>query len=218
VIAPTVRMVDLDPEAFAHVERVLSSRDRSAPAAVTVLHDGRRALRVVHNATGELDVALADAGVDDDRAAQAAELRMRLGVDSVTFVDRSRLDDLGRELVALGRTCSDQGELLWRARELWSSHPAIAIDPPPGPSRWPAVAARLRSLDDGSWIEVVATRAGGAEPWRLAARVEAGLLVEITSAPPAGPVAWRVEAPLATLDAVLLADDPLAALDAAGAP
>lgn len=207
MISPQVRIVDVDPAGFAWLNRLLAASDLAGAGTVTVLHDGGRVVRAVHSGTG--DVAFGAATVD---VAAPAALRHRLGADHLVLLDRSALPDLAAAVAGLGRSCATQPELLWRAREAWNACPGVVQDPPPAPSRWPAVAARLAAVADGAWVVATCT---GAPAWRLAARVEGGALVEITSAVPEdATVHLSLTATAESWEAVLSSDDPLAALEA----
>ncbi|MDQ1437162.1 MAG: hypothetical protein QOK43_791 [Acidimicrobiaceae bacterium] len=195
MIDPGVAIVDVDPEAFAHLNAVLSKRDRSGPSSVTVVHDGIESV-------GDL-----------------ASLRQAHGVDEVVLLDRRGLDDLSGQLVELARQTDDQGDLLVQCRQAYVGHWAVTIVPPPattnavgsgpaeGESGWAPVQRLLASVPDGQWVAAMAGE------WSLAAQVRGGRIVRITSDWPADAVmAASLRGPVAAFDEVLSAPDPLAAL------
>lgn len=187
MIDPAVAIEDVDPAAFAHLNEVLSRRDRAAAAtSKTIVHDGVEAL-------GDLDA-----------------LRQEHGVDELVLLDRRGLDDLSAQLVEAARQTDDQGELLARCRQVYVNHPAVSFVPVPpaeGPGAWGAVQQVLDSVPDGQWVRAEA----GA--WVLAAQVREGRIVRITSEPPEGSVnAVSLRGAVSDFDAVLAAEDPLAEL------
>ena len=186
MIDPSVAVEDVDPEAFAHVNAVLSRRDRSTQSSVTVVHEG----------VGSL--------------AEAEAVRERHGVDQAVLLDRRGLDDLSEQLVALARSTRDQGELLAGCRQAYLDHWAVTVVPAPSSSdAWSPVRRLLESVPDGEWIEVAAGE------WTLAAQLRDGSIVRITSRPPEGARrAVRVEGSVEDLDAVLSAANPLGELRA----
>lgn len=207
MIDARVRIVDLEPDGFSWLNGRLSSRDRWG-GEVSVLHDGTRVVSVA----GPAGDAVAHGDAVGDPAALAASVADASGAELVTVIDRRVLDELSSSLVDLGRSCRSQGELLWRARELWNTHPGVVAVPAPEPSRWPAVEALLAAVPDDRWI-VARARREGSPPMVLAGRVRDGLIVEVTSAePPVEAVAALLETDAATIEQVIAADDPLAAL------
>ena len=181
MISPAVRTRDVDPDAMAWLNRVLAGRDRRIRRTLTVVHAAGRVTAV----TGDGDPAVATGDPVDDPAALAAALREAGAYDEVVVVDAPALEELSADLVDLGRRCTSQAELLWRARELWNTHPAVAQSPAPRPSRWPALADRLAAVPDGTWIRVGVSLDDG-RVHVLAVLVEGGVVTELTSNVPAG--------------------------------
>lgn len=208
MIAPDIQIVDVDPDGLAFVNAALSERDRAVAPGVTVLHDGRRVVRIA--ASGEVPLQVGQS--IDDPAVTAARIREATGAPSVTMVDECRLDDLSAALVELGRACSSQGELLWRARELWNNHAAIVQVPAPSLSRWRGVSDLVTRVQDGQWIVMRICR-NGERVWTFAAMVERGVVVKITSAePPPERTAVALEVEADRLRAILTAPNPLTRL------
>lgn len=186
MIDPRVAIEDIDPEAFAHINAVLSRRDRSTQSSATVVHGGVGSL-------GDVEA-----------------LRRAHGVDELVLLDQAGLDDLSARLVDIARQADNQGDLLVRCRQAYVDHWAVTIVPPPAPpTGWAPVQLLLASVPDHHWIEV---QAGD---WVLAAKVEGGRVVRITSVPPPDANrAVRLEGTVEDFDAVLLAPDPWAELEA----
>lgn len=184
MIDPRVAIEDVDPDAFAHINAVLSRRDRSTQSTVTVVHDGVGSL-------GDVEA-----------------LRREHGVDELVLLDRAGLDDLSARLVGIAKQTDNQGDLLVRCRQAYVDHWAVTVVPPPAPpTGWAPVQALLASVPDHHWIEV---QAGD---WVLAAEVEGGRVVRITSSPPPeAPRAVRWDCTVDELDTVLSAPDPWAEL------
>jgi hypothetical protein len=197
VIDPAVRIEDVDPAALAHLNAVLSRRDRQAKSTLTVLHEDGRVVRS------------SPPGVSDQDLAHPESLLARHGVDEVVLLDARGLDELSARLVELARQTDDQGVLLSRCRDAYLTSWAVQVFPPPGPSLWPPVQAVLDQVPDGDWVRVEAGE------FALAAEVRGGRLVRITSDPPVhARVAIAVRGAVEDVDAVLLSDDPLAAMRA----
>jgi hypothetical protein len=197
VIDPAVRIEDVAPAAFGHLNAVLSQRDRQSRTTLTVLHEDGRVIRSTPPGVTDADLADPDA------------LRSRHGVDEVVLLDNRGLDELSARLVELARQTTDQGSLLSACRDAYLASWAVQVHPAPGPSAWPAVQAVLDQVPDGDWIKVEAGE------FTLAAEVRGGRLVRITSDPPArARVAIAVRGAVEDVDAVLLSDDPLAAMRA----
>lgn len=187
MIDPAVAVEDVDPEAFAHMNAVLSRRDRSTQSTVTVVHEGV------------------------ETVADTEVLRQRHGTEQVVLLDRRGLDDLSAQFVALAKSTEDQGELLARCRQAYLGHWAVTVAPAPSDASdpWAPVRRLLESVPDGEWVEVVAGE------WVLAAELRRGNIVRITSRPPGGATrALRVEGSVDDLDAVLSAANPLGELRA----
>lgn len=193
MIDPKVLIEDVDPDAFAHLNKVLSARDRRARTTLTVLHEDGNVVQATRP-----DVA----DVSDPE-----KLRVEHGVDEVVLLDRRGLDDLSARLVDLARSTDDQGRLLSACRDVYLAHWAVTVVPRPGPSRWPVVRDAMASVPDGAWL------VAEADSFTLAAEVRGGRIVRITSYPPEGAhTEMRLHGTLADIDDVLLADDPLAFL------
>jgi hypothetical protein len=208
VIAPDVQMVELDSEGVAFINAVLSARDRNSDRGVMVLHNGAEVIRVAGH-VGEPAVLGMPVG---EPSVTAERLRQLTGAATLTLVDSRLVDSLSDDLVELGRACATQGELLWRARDLWNRHAAVAQAPEPRASRWPDVEELLRRVGDGQWV-VLRLRRSEETEWVFAARVEAGVISKITSVPPsAEDVSVTVELDVDQFRSMLEAPDPLAIL------
>lgn len=195
MIDPRVRIEDVDPDAFAHLNKVLSQRDRQGPNTLTVVHDNGRVVQATMP------------GITDDDIRDLEELGRQHGVDEVVLLDRRGLDDLSAQLVELARSTDDQGVLLSQTRDVYLGHWAVTVVPPPGPSRWPALREALNAVPDGAWL------VAEADDFKLAAQVRGGRIVRITSYPPDGAhIAVTLRSTVDDVDAVLLADDPLGEL------
>ena len=198
MIDRAVAVEDVDPDAFAHVNAVLSRRDRSTESSVTVVLD--------------------DVGTLTDVEGLCAQHGAEPG-DGLVLLDRSGLDDLSARFVELAKQTDDQGLLLARCRQAYLDHPAVTrLSPLPalGPAAptigWAEVQSLLDGIPDGEWIEVVAG------DWVLAAEIQNGSIVRITSRPPGEATrALRVQGSVDDLDAVLSAANPLGELRARAA-
>lgn len=185
VIDPGIAIEDVDPDALARVNAALSSRDRAQRATKTIVHDGVEAL-------GDLEA-----------------LRREHDVDELVLLDRTRLDDLSAEFVDAARATDDQGDLLARCRQIYVNHPAVTLVPCPaaGGPGWGPVQRLLRSIANGRWITVLVGE------WKLAAEINGGRIVRITSSPPEGAVnAVALRGSVDDLDAVLSAPNPIGEL------
>ncbi|MGI8794390.1 MAG: hypothetical protein ACR2H3_14655 [Acidimicrobiales bacterium] len=211
MIHPGVAIVDVEPDGFSAVCVALARRDLAATQTVSVAHRSGVVRAIVHSVDGLLPGPFDP--VEDPRAT-AVTLRSRFDADTVVVIDEEQLGDLSAQLTELGRTCDSQGELLWRARQLWHEHPAVVTVPAPSPPRWLLVAEILASVPDGEWVVLRAERAERG-PFVLAGQVDQGLLVRITSVEPPDGVAIEVTAALGVFEAVLGSSDPYAQLRAA---
>ena len=209
MIAPDVKMVDLDPVGFGWVCSVITRRDRARRSGLTVLHESGHVVRVVHSTDGDLDAWHEPFANASERA---HELLALAGVEEVTMLDRSGLDDLSAALVDAARRSPTQPEMLWACADAYRSHPAVALAPEREPSPWPAIAAAARSLGPHAWVDLVAHDDSGDVVTRLTAELRDGVVVLLTSTPPAMEPVVHVDIAQRDLEAALLAPDPLAHL------
>jgi hypothetical protein len=168
VIAPGIRMEDLDEGGFALLEELVSRRDLGGGPELHVLHESGRVVSMLHTVHGPLpgphqDVAPAD----------APHLRAAHGVDRVVLLDADAFDaveDPG--LVALD---VPQPTLFATQVERFWSSPAVIADPEPVRTSWPSLARALEELGAG-WVLLVVDDA-----IRLQGRLEAGLLTSVST-------------------------------------
>jgi hypothetical protein len=195
VIDPAVRIEDVDPVGFARLNAALARRDAQTRSTLTVIHRAG----VVNQAS-----APNVSDIDDPDALRAAH-----GVDEVVLLDQDGLDDLSARLADAARHAVDQAGLLAACRQIYLDHWAVTVVPRPGPSRWAPVEELVAAVPDGGWL------VGRDECWTVAAQVQGGRIVRITSHPPEDAhVVLTMQGTAADTDAVLLAEDPLTELRA----
>ena len=182
MIAPGLRVVDVEPDGFGVLNDLVSRYDRPAAAELHVLHDRGAVLRVVHTLAGP--VAEHDAHLGDDLTAAAAALRRRTGVDRVVLVDRDGLSELSHPLAACGAPDVDQPTAFRRSHELFWASAAVVTDPePPSGTSWLALEDHLRALGDDYWA-LLAGYDGDRCAFTLLARFRTGQLTDLTSLQP----------------------------------
>ncbi len=155
MIAPDLRMVDLDPTGFPWLCGLLARRDRTPTPSLQVLHDGGRVLNVVHTVRGRQP---GHREPFDDPHARAAELLASTDVERVVLIDRSELDNLWAEIEAFARPEVTQPELLWASNDRFWSHPAVVTAPAAPRSPYPWVHGWFSSLGPDWWGLVGAWR------------------------------------------------------------
>ena len=183
MIAPDIRVVDVEPDGFGVVCALASTYDRPTRGELHVLHDAGRVLRVVHTLTGPTSEHREPLG--DDLPARAAQLRERAGVDRVVLVERSGFLALAGDLAAVGPATLDQPTVFRRSNAVFWSSPAVVTDPAPpdtGPS-WERLEAHLRSLGADYW-GLLAGYDGDRCAFTLVGRFVSGRLVHLTSLTP----------------------------------
>jgi len=168
VIAPGIRMEDLDDGGFALLEEHVSRRDLGGGPELHVLHESGRVVSVLHTADGPLPGPHADV-----TAADAPRLRAEHGVDRVVLLDADAFD--ATEDVALVGLDVPQPTLFATQVERFWSSPAVITDPAPVLARWPELAEALKRVGDGSVLLVVD------DAIRLHGRLEGGLLTSVTT-------------------------------------
>lgn len=149
MIAPGVRVVDVEPDGFGVLCALLAGAQMSGHGELHLLHDAGHVLRAVHTQTG----ATSDYHEPIvDPPGRARELRALTGVDRVVIVDRSGLSALAPALAAAGPAEVDQPEMIRRSTAAFWSSPAVATDPaPPDTAGWEALSRHLRTLGDDYW-------------------------------------------------------------------
>lgn len=149
MIAPGIRVVDVEPSGFGELCALVSRYDRPSRGELHVLHDRGRVLRVVHTQDGPSQHR-DHLGADLPAAAQ--RLRTSTGVDRVVLVDRDGLLALSPVLAAAGPSDIDQPEMLRRSTSAFWASPAVVTDPaPPSVASWQRLAEHLRRLGDDYW-------------------------------------------------------------------
>lgn len=149
MIAPDVRLVDLEPDGFALICRLALAAQLAQPRTVSVLHDSGVPVSA-HDSTGaRLDASWLAAF--DDATRQATELRAAHAVERVVLYDRSRVDQLAAAVVANSTPATTQLEAFWANSDSFWSSPAIAVAPPPPANPWRHLPARLGRLGDDWW-------------------------------------------------------------------
>ena len=225
MIAPGVRVVDVEPDGFGVVCSLSSVYDRPTRGELHVLHDRGRVLRVVHTLHGPSQAHREPLG--QDLPARARALREEAEVDRVVLVDRDALVAEADAFAAVGPGTLDQPTVLRRSNELFWSSAAVVTDPEPpctGPS-WERLEQHLRGLGDDYW-GLLAGYDGERCAFTLLARFVGGRVVHLTSLlpllgierPPAGEAGALVTAAegLGPLPLVLIAPlDVLRAVTAA---
>jgi hypothetical protein len=179
VIAPQVRVVDVEPDGFGVLCKLVSRYDRVSRGELHVLHDRGTVLRAVHTVSGPTAEFRAPLG--PDLAAAAQRLRADAGVDRVVLVDRDRLVAQEAAFAAAGPSDIDQPTALRRSRELFWSSPAVVTDPAaPSEDSWTSLAEHLRRLGDDYW-GVLAGYDDDTCAFTLVGRFVDGQLVLLTS-------------------------------------
>ena len=183
MIAPNVRIVDVEPNGFGVVCALASTYDRPSNGELHVLHQGGQVLRVVHTLTGPTQQHREPLG--PDLPARAAELRAATGVDRVVLVEQSGLVAMADELAAVGPGTLDQPTVLRRSTALFWASPAVVTDPPPPATAasWDRLEHHLRSLGADYWA-LLAGYDGDRCAFTLLARFVGGRIVHLTSMVP----------------------------------
>lgn len=233
MIAPGLRVVDVEPDGFGVLNALVSRYDRPTAGELHVLHDRGRVLRVVHTLEGPTSEHREPLG--EDLPAKAAELRRQAGVDRVVLVDRDRLSDLSHPLSACGPPEVDQPTAFRRSHDVfWSSDAVVTAPAPPNRASWVELERHLSSVGNDYW-GLLAGYDGDRCAFTAVARFVAGQMVHLTSLQPVlgdsrpgaadaaelvtaaerlGPVPLVLIAPLDLLRTVAVAPDLPAALSA----
>lgn len=180
MIAPDVRVVDVEPDGFGVLCALSATYDRPTRGELHVLHDAGRVLRVVHTLTGPLQDHREPLG--DDLPARARSLREAAGVDRVVLVDRRGLVAEADGFAAAGPGGVDQPAALRRSNEVFWSSPAVVTDPAPpatAPS-WERLEQHLRDLGD-DYRALLAGYDGDRCSFTLVAHVVEGRIRHLTS-------------------------------------
>lgn len=220
MISPDVQIVDLEPDGFAHLCRLMSPRVYSTGRDLQILHADGRVVAAVDTRDGVVTSAYTGPVPDPDEALN------RSGADRVIMVDRTMSDDLAQALLEAARTSPTQAELFWTSQATFWAHPAVTVRPPVGASVWPGLHAWLKGLGPETWAVlgawrgddlalslVVRFRDGDADLITSAdhfgvrpPRAEAQRLVDIVSE--RGPVELALLCDLSDLESVISAPDP----------
>lgn len=233
MIAPGLRVVDVEPDGFGVLNSLVSRYDRPTSGELHVLHDGGRVLRVVHTLEGPTSKHREPLG--DDLPARAAELRQLAAVDRVVLVDRDGLAALSHPLSACGQAEVDQPTAFRRSHDVFWSSDAVVTDPaPPSSASWDDLERHLQSLGDDYW-GLLAGYDGARCAFTALGRFVGGQMVHLTSlqavlgdsrpaaedasqlvaaAEELGPVPFVLVAPLDVLRGVAIAPDLPTALSA----
>lgn len=221
MISPDVRIVDLEPEGFGHVNQVLSRRAAKQGPEIHLLHDAGKVLNVVHTAEG----VIADyRGNFTSPQSRAEEIRSMSGVARVILIDQSLISGLPSRLVGIASSVHSQGELLWEGAAAFWSDPGIATAPAPPIPPWPKVHDRIKSFGDDFWV-LLAAWEGERPAVDLLGHFQDGYLTLITSLgnlPPRaeavtaleraeslGPLPLALLCDLESLDRILSAPEPI---------
>lgn len=183
MIAPHIRVVDVEPDGFGIVCSLAAAAGGSGSGELHVLHDRGRVLRVVHTISG----ASADfwQPLGPDLPSAAAQLRDRAGVDRVILVDREQISSWGHALAQAGAPDVDQSTAFRRTRAVFWTCPGVVADPPPrrDTDSWDRLAEHLQSLGPDYWT-LLAGYDGPRCAFTLLARLVEGQIVHLTSLAP----------------------------------
>lgn len=180
MIAPDVRVVDVEPDGFGVLCTLAATYDRPTRGELHVLHDGGQVRRVVHTLNGPLQEHHEPLG--DNLPRRAAELRELAGVDRVVLVERSGLVAQADAFAAAGPGSVDQPTALRRSNEVFWSSPAVVTDPAAphtGPS-WERLEQHLRDLGS-NYRALLAGYDGDRCSFTLLAHLVQGRVVHLTS-------------------------------------
>jgi hypothetical protein len=233
VIAPGLRVVDVEPDGFGVLCALVPRHDRITRGELHLLHRDGNVVRAVHTVIGPTQEHREPLG--DDLAAAARSLRERAGVDRVVLVDRDRLVAQEAAFAAVGSSDIDQPTALRRSRQLFWASDAVVTDPaPPTEESWERLGEHLRVLGEDYW-GLLAGYDGDTCAFTLAGRFVGGQLALLTSlrqvlgedrpdaahadqlvqaAEQLGPVRFVLIAPSDVISDVARADDPPTALAA----
>jgi hypothetical protein len=180
VIAPEIRIVDVEPDGFGIVCDLASRHDHSSRGQLHVLHEGGQVLRVVHTVHGPTMQHREPLG--SDLPATARALRESAGVDRVVLVERSGLLAMADDLAATGPATIDQPTFFRRSNALFWASPAVVTDPaaPATGPAWERLEEHLRGLGDDYW-GLLAGYDGEVCAFTLLARFVGGRIVHLTS-------------------------------------
>lgn len=180
MIAPEIRIVDVEPDGFGIVCDLASSRHGAGNGELHVLHEAGEVLRAVHTISGP--TAQHREPLGDDLPEKARALRTETGVDRVVLVERSGLLAMADDLAATGPATIDQPTFFRRSNQLFWASPAVVTDPAPpasGPA-WELLEEHLRGLGDDFW-GLLAGYDGDVCAFTLLARFVGGRVVRLTS-------------------------------------
>lgn len=179
MIAPAIRVVDVEPDGFGVLCSLVPSYKRPTRGELHVLHDGGQVLRVVHTLSGPTREHREPLG--EDLSAAAQRLRAAADVDRVVLVDRDLLRSEACRLAEAGPSSIDQPTMMRRSQRLfWTSSAVVTVPEPPSQASWERLAAHLRGLGD-DYLMLIAGYDGDACAFTLLGRVVAGQVVLLTS-------------------------------------
>ena len=179
MIAPGLRVVDVEPDGFGVLCALVPRHDRITRGELHLLHQDGHVVRAVHTVTGPTQGHREPLG--DDLAGAARRLREVADVDRVILVDRDRLAAQEAAFAAVGPSDIDQPTTLRRSRQLFWASDAVVTDPaPPTEESWERLAEHLRALGDDYW-GLLAGYDGDACAFTLVGRFVGGQLALMTS-------------------------------------
>lgn len=179
MIAPGIRVVDVEPDGFGVLCSLVPSYKRPTRGELHILHDGRSVLRAVHTLSGP--TAAHHGALGDDLVAAAQRLREAADVDRVVLVDRDLLRAQAAAFAAAGPSSIDQPTMLRRSQSLfWSSAAVVTSPEPPSQAAWQRLAEHLRDLGSDYWV-LLAGYDDDVCAFTLLGRVVDGQVVLLTS-------------------------------------
>lgn len=178
MIAPAIRIVDVDPEAFGLLNDLAVRLVHRGAHEVHIVHSAGRVMRAVDTRDGLLDPETI--ALTTDLAASARSLRAQLGADRVVLVDRAGLEALAPSLAAAGPGTVDQTAMLRESTARFWSSAAVTTDPERPRDRWLPVVGALRELPSPASAVLIAYD-GERTAIALQATIEGGWVVEVSS-------------------------------------
>jgi hypothetical protein len=179
VIAPGVRIVDVEPDGFGLLCSLVSTYERPSKGELHVLHENGTVQRAVHTISGPTPRHREPLG--PDLPARARALYAEADVDRVVLVDRAALVAQAAEFAAAGPGELDQPTALRRSTQLFWTSPAVVTHPaPPSSASWERLAEHLRGLGDDYW-GLLAGYDGSSCALTALARFVDGRVVHLTS-------------------------------------
>lgn len=181
MIHPLIEIVDLEPDGFGHLTRIIGSRSQPVDE-LQVLHRGGRVIAAVHSLQGHIDQRelRLDGGRITEPTVAASTLHQRGFAARVTVIDIDGITHLTGRINDLARQTLSQTELLALTTAAWWADPSVVTVPPAPQVTWPLVERWVRA-QPGSWWAAFAGWGNDTLAFSVLAHVDDGLVDQLTS-------------------------------------